>query len=154
MPFKSRGIVSGDFYWFGETSKENPRKAGHKLRIFAAVDCTGHGLPGALMSILGHNGLDRCADHPTVDSPAAALRFINNEIGRALHQDQHAESVKDGMDTVLCAYDPLCHTIHFAGAKNNLYILRHGTFTLLKGLQGFYRCEVGIDTRNLYQPQP
>lgn len=130
--FKPRDIVSGDFYWFGETSEGTAWDLGKDLRLFAAVDCTGHGVPGALMSMLGHNGLDQCRAHPEVDSPAAALRFINNEIVRALQQD-HNLGVKDGMDMVLCAYDPASRIIEFAGAKNNLYVWRGGSFIELKG---------------------
>ncbi|MCA1751763.1 MAG: SpoIIE family protein phosphatase [Flavobacteriales bacterium] len=130
---KPRDIVSGDFYWVGETSEENPWTAGLGLRLFAAVDCTGHGVPGALMSVLGKNGLDRCVDHPEVDSPATALAFINKEILRALHQERAADGVQDGMDMVLCAYDPDTKILHFAGAKNNIYIFRQGDFIVLKG---------------------
>lgn len=130
---KPRDIVSGDFYWVGQTSEENPWSTGHKLRLFAAADCTGHGVPGALMSVLGKNGLDRCVDHPEVDSPATALTFINKEILRALHQDHTADGVQDGMDMVLCAYNADTRILHFAGAKNNIYIFRKGDFIVLKG---------------------
>lgn len=131
--FRPRDIVSGDFYWFGETSDDSPWLGGSKWRLFAAVDCTGHGVPGALMSILGHNGLDRCVNHPQVQSPADALQFINNEIVRNLQQDKYEGAVKDGMDMVLCAYNPDQRRIVFAGAKNNLYIFRKGEFIEIKG---------------------
>lgn len=139
--FKPRDIVSGDFYWVGETAEDNAWKTGSRLRLFAAVDCTGHGVPGALMSVLGHNGLDRCLNHPEVDSPAAALRFINREIVRTLQQEKHAGGVRDGMDMVLCAYNPETRVLQFSGAKNNLYILRDGAFIVLKG----DRISVGTD---------
>lgn len=130
---KPRDIVSGDFCWVGQTSEENPWKGGANLRLFAVVDCTGHGVPGALMSVLGKNALDRCVDHPKVNSPASALAFINREILRALHQEQVEEGVRDGMDMVLCAYNPDTKTLHFSGAKNNVYIFRGGNFIELKG---------------------
>ncbi len=131
--YKPRDIVSGDFYWFGQSSEENPWRGGPRLSLFAAVDCTGHGVPGALMSMLGHNGLDRCVNHPEVNSPASALRFINNEIVRSLQQSGEESSVRDGMDLVLCAYNPLERKLFFAGAKNNLYVFRDGNFIELKG---------------------
>lgn len=144
--FKPRDIVSGDFYWVGETSEENPWKAGSKLRLFAAVDCTGHGVPGALMSVLGHNGLDRCLNHKDVDSPASALRFINSEIVRTLQQDKHRGGVQDGMDMVLCAFNPETGILQFAGAKNNLYIFRNGEFIELKG----DRISIGADVNSMH----
>ncbi len=129
--FKPRDIVSGDFYWFGETTQTNPWNGKSGLRLFAAVDCTGHGVPGALMSILGYNGLEQCIHASDVNSPADALKHINNEIIRILQHD-NAE-VKDGMDMVLCAYDPESRKLHFAGSKNNLYIFRDNTYTEIKG---------------------
>lgn len=142
--FKPRDIVSGDFYWVGETGDEKVWKIGSSLRLFAAVDCTGHGVPGALMSVLGHNGLDRCLNHPEVDSPAAALRFINREIVRTLQQEKEAGGVRDGMDLVLCAYNPETRVLQFSGAKNNLYVFRKGEFTVLKG----DRISIGADINN------
>lgn len=156
--FKPRDIVSGDFYWFGQTDDECQWNAAPKLHLFAAVDCTGHGVPGALMSVLGHAGLDRCVNHPDVHSPAQALQFINNEIVRTLQQENREGGVKDGMDMVLCAYDPAKRILHFAGAKNNLYIFRKGSFLEVKG----DRISIGSDlaesaqtfTDNAVQLQP
>lgn len=142
--FKPRDIVSGDFYRVGETGEEQARKIGASLRLFAAVDCTGHGVPGALMSVLGHNGPDRCLNHPEVDSPAAALRFINREIVRTLQQEKDAGGVRDGMDMVLCAFNPETNVLQFSGAKNNLYVLRDGKFIVLKG----DRISIGADINN------
>ncbi len=132
--FKPRDIVSGDFYWFGKTHEDHPWKGKTNLRHFAAVDCTGHGVPGALMSMLGHNSLEQCLTAKGVDSPAGALNFLNNEIISALQHDRSGElNVSDGMDIAFCTYDYLSRELSFAGAKNNLYILRKGEFIELKG---------------------
>ena len=132
--FKPRDIVSGDFYWFGKTHQDHPWKGKTNLRHFAAVDCTGHGVPGALMSMLGHNSLEQCLTAKGVESPGDALNFLNNEIIAALQHDSSGElNVNDGMDIAFCTYDPAARLLAFAGAKNNLYILRKGEFIVLKG---------------------
>ncbi len=130
--FRPRDIVSGDFYWFGKTTPENSwsGKSGHHL--FAAVDCTGHGVPGAMMSMLGFNALDRALESPFVNSPADMLNFVNNEILRAI-REKREQGLQDGMDMVLCAYDRKTKTLQFAGAKNNVYILRNSLFIEVKG---------------------
>lgn len=130
--FKPRDIVSGDFYWFGKTTKDNAwnGKSGHHL--FAAVDCTGHGVPGAMMSMLGFNALDRALESKEVNSPADMLNFVNTEILRAI-REKREQGLQDGMDMVLCAYDKRSKTLQFAGAKNNVYILRQGEFIEVKG---------------------
>lgn len=141
--FKPRDIVSGDFYWFGETRPNRQWKEGAPMRLFAAVDCTGHGVPGALMSILGHNGLEQCIHATEVNSPGTALRHINNEIIRTLQHEKHIgdTAVRDGMDMVLCAYDPAARQLHFAGSKNNIYIYRGSDFIEIKG----DRTSIGAD---------
>ncbi len=130
--FKPRDIVSGDFYWFGKTIKNNAwnGKTGHHL--FAAVDCTGHGVPGAMMSVLGFNALDRALESPEVNSPADMLNFVNAEILRAI-REKREQGLQDGMDMVLCAYDKRSKTLQFAGAKNNVHVLRKGEFIEVKG---------------------
>lgn len=132
--FKPRDIVSGDFYWFGQTSKDHPWRGNANLHLFAVVDCTGHGVPGALMSMLGHNSLEQCLTRPGVDSPADALNYLNNEIIAALQHDSSGElNVRDGMDIAFCAFDPDSRAFSFSGAKNNLYVFRDGDFIELKG---------------------
>lgn len=141
--YNPRDIVSGDFYWTGQTTDDFPWKGRSGQRLFAVADCTGHGVPGALMSVLGHNALDRCTAHPEVDSPAAALRFVHKEIIRALKCDTSDATLRDGMDLVFCAYEPRTRILTFAGAKNNLYILRDSAFIALKG----DRVSIGAESR-------
>jgi len=131
--FKPKDLVSGDFYWVGKTNEESEWDLGSGLHLFAAVDCTGHGVPGALMSILGYNGLEECINHPSVKSPADMLNLINNRIISALQHDKSGEAnMKDGMDIAIGAYNPKTRNIQFSGAKNNLYICRNNEMIELK----------------------
>jgi len=132
--FRPRDIVSGDFYWVGETSPAHSWAQGRHLKLFATVDCTGHGVPGAMMSMLGYQALEQCRLEPEIDNPAAALNFINNVIVSALNEKaQEDVLVKDGMDMILCAYSEETKTLSFAGAKSNLYLLRNGEIIEYKG---------------------
>jgi serine phosphatase RsbU (regulator of sigma subunit) len=132
--FKPRDIVSGDFYWVGETSEAFPWQSGNKLKLFAAVDCTGHGVPGAMMSMLGYQALEQCTLRSDLSDPAQALNFINNAIVTSLNEQRDGEiRVKDGMDMVLCAYHKETRTLSFSGAKNNMYIVRNEEVIELKG---------------------
>jgi serine phosphatase RsbU (regulator of sigma subunit) len=131
--FKPKDLVSGDFYWVGKTSPENEWSIGSGVELFAAVDCTGHGVPGALMSILGYNGLEECVNHPSVKSPADMLNLINNRIISSLQHDESGEvNMRDGMDIAIGAFNPKTRQLQFAGAKNNLYICRNNEMIELK----------------------
>ncbi|MDX2174574.1 MAG: SpoIIE family protein phosphatase [Bacteroidota bacterium] len=116
--FKPKNIVSGDFYWVKQLSDG-------KI-LFAAVDCTGHGVPGAFMSILGYNLLEQTLKDLTNYNPATILTELCNAIIKSLKQTQEFESVKDGMDIALCLLDLKKLKIEFAGAHNPLYIIRNG----------------------------
>lgn len=116
--FKPKNIVSGDFYWVKQLSDS-------KI-LYAAVDCTGHGVPGAFMSILGYNLLEQTIKHLTSLNPATILTELCNAIIKSLKQTQEFESVKDGMDIALCLLDLKNLKIEFAGAHNPLYIIRNG----------------------------
>ena len=132
--FKPRDIVSGDFYWVGDASENPSWSRGSGSQLLAAVDCTGHGVPGAMMSMLGHQALEQCRIRPDMDSPAKALKFINNTIVSALNEQSDGDlSVKDGMDMVFCSYDATKRRLIFSGAKNNLYIFREGEVIEIKG---------------------
>jgi len=119
-----KDIVSGDFYWVKE-------KAGKVL--FAAVDCTGHGVPGAFMTIVGHNGLNQALNEATEINPADILNSLNVMISEALHSEGSADQVKDGMDAAMCVMDFNKNEIEFAGAYNPLYLVRDGVIEQIKG---------------------
>jgi PAS domain S-box-containing protein len=131
--FKPRDIVSGDFYWFTPVNpaKENGEKAGNVLAV-AAVDCTGHGVPGAFMSIIGHTLLNQTVNNPEINTPAAALNYINREIKNTLNQKADETPIRDGMDMALCTIDFDSKTLHFSGANNPVYIVRGSAMIELK----------------------
>lgn len=122
--FKPKDIVSGDFYWLARTE--------HK-QLIAAVDCTGHGVPGAFMSIIGHNSLNKIVKEYHMDEPAAILEKLNRELILTLHQQNEDEEVKDGMDIALISIDIKTRELQFAGAYNPLYHFRNGELTEIKG---------------------
>jgi PAS domain S-box-containing protein len=138
--FKPRDIVSGDFYWFTKTntSKEsayadgNIIKPGSEFLLVAAVDCTGHGVPGAFMSIIGNTLLNQAAKNPDVNSPADALNYMNTELKKTLNQKTDEVPIRDGMDIALCAIDLTGMRLGFAGANNPLYIVRGKAIIELK----------------------
>lgn len=113
--YRPKDIVSGDFYWLGE--------ANGKV-FFAAVDCTGHGVPGAFMSIVGYNQLRQAIITTGGSNPAEILNHLNRGVTETLHQNDKDSTSKDGMDIAICAlnYDTL--ELEYAGAFNPLYLLR------------------------------
>lgn len=115
--FLPKDIVSGDFYWFSELAG--------KL-ILAAGDCTGHGVPGALMSMLGISFLEEIVNNREISDSDKILNELRKEVQRALHQKGAREEAKDGMDISLCVIDRKKNTIHFSGAYNSLYLIRKG----------------------------
>lgn len=122
--FKPKDIVSGDFYWM-----ENRQG---KV-IFAAVDCTGHGVPGAFMSIVGHNILDRVVGEGILTEPAKILDELNKGIGETLRQSNLEDNtVRDGMDIAMCALDPANGILQYAGAYNPLWLIRNGELLEMK----------------------
>jgi serine phosphatase RsbU (regulator of sigma subunit) len=118
--FSPRDVVSGDFYWFARID-ENEQTGKGKI-IVTAVDCTGHGVPGALMSMLGISFFDDLVIDKGLREPANILEQIHKMIKSRLNQDISGNS--DGMDIGLCVYDEEKRTLTFAGAANPLiYII-------------------------------
>ncbi len=117
--YRPRDIVSGDFYFIDQVTTDS----GVKINLAAAVDCTGHGVPGAFMSIVGNNYLKQSLKEKTVNSPAEALDFLNAGVRSTLSQNDEF-SIKDGMDISLCSVDFNSMKLYFAGAKNPVYIVR------------------------------
>lgn len=118
-----KDIVSGDFYWFTELNGKF---------IIAAGDCTGHGVPGALMSMLGISFLEEIVNKREILSPGAILDELSNEVKRALHQKGDNSEAKDGMDISLCVIDIKNNSIRFSAANNNLYLVRENQLTEYK----------------------
>jgi serine phosphatase RsbU (regulator of sigma subunit) len=114
--FRPKDIVSGDFYWVEPVDGKT---------VFAAVDCTGHGVPGAFMSLVGHNGLNRVVKEGGRTKPGEVLDLLNKIAFEALHKDRD-QFVRDGMDMALCVFDPISLVLEFAGANCPLYVVRSG----------------------------
>ncbi len=112
--FIPREIVSGDFYWLKEKSGKI---------LFAVADCTGHGVPGAFMSIIGTYSLNRVVNEFNLNSPDEILNHVNELFADSLEQHQGAE-IFDGMDIALCSYNPKTMELNYAGANMPLHILR------------------------------
>jgi serine phosphatase RsbU (regulator of sigma subunit) len=122
---KPRDSVSGDFYWFSEIKNwYNPDV------IFAAVDCTGHGVPGAFMSMIGISALNAILGKGVAESNLI-LDALDTEIRAALQQDTSKNN--DGMDVALCIYRREMNTLEFSGAKNPLVYIQNNELHLIKG---------------------
>ena len=115
--YRPKDIVSGDFYW---VERIDDRVA------FAAVDCTGHGVPGAFMSLIGHNGLNQAVKEQGRSKPSEVLKVLNKLAFEALHKGREEFLVRDGMDMALCNYDPTGMVLEYAGANSPLYVVRGG----------------------------
>jgi len=121
--FKPRDIVSGDFYWHAHVDG---------LDMIAAVDCTGHGVPGALISILGYNALNQAVYQEGIRQPSKILDYLNQNLSKVFDKGQ-TSTVRDGMDISLCTVDRQNMIMEYAGAFNPLYMIRSGTFRKIKG---------------------
>ena len=122
--FKPKNIVSGDFFWV--------HRIDPNCVLFAAVDCTGHGVPGAFMSIMGYHLLEQVVIEHQFYEPAMILNELSKSVIRSLKQTNELESVKDGMDIALCKIDYQNRTLEYAGAHNALYLIRNGVLTETK----------------------
>ncbi len=115
--FKPRDIVSGDFYWFAEYEKKV---------IVAAIDCTGHGVPGAFMSMLGVTFLNQIVNKNKNLHANMILNLLRENVIGALNQKGQSKKLQDGMDMSLCIIDFANKTLEYAGAYNPLFIIRKG----------------------------
>ncbi|CAG0978971.1 MAG: SpoIIE family protein phosphatase [Bacteroidetes bacterium] len=118
--FKPKDIVSGDFYY--SITHKHP----HTNEIFylCAADCTGHGVPGAFMSMLGISSLNKAIIEKNISVPSEILNDVRESIVSSLNPEGSEEESKDGMDCVLCAIDFTAKKINFAAANNPLWLIR------------------------------
>lgn len=120
--FKPKDIVSGDFYWIAENDN----------RIyFAVIDCTGHGVPGAFLSIIANNLFNKAVYEQQLVGTDEILSFVHQEIIQSLNK-RVTDSGKDGMDVALCSIDKNTKELHYSGAYNPLLIIRDHTLIELK----------------------
>ncbi len=123
--YKPKDIVSGDFYWWDQRGP---------LLFVAAVDCTGHGVPGAFMSVISSNLLTDMVRMTTLSDPVEILEHLDNEMKLVLKQDGgNKNSTLDGMDIALLIYNTETKQMAFGGAHNPLYLLRNGELTEFNG---------------------
>lgn len=139
-----KDVVSGDFYWLEKQDR---------TLYFAVADCTGHGVPGALMSFLGMEVLKIALSEGRTSSPAHLLTMARRELIKRLVSD--LEQTKEGMDMALCSFDLDTHILKFSGALNNLYLVRRKQLTDQLEITSSHgvtsiSCHVENDTHQLF----
>lgn len=113
--YRPRDIVSGDFYWIKQVNQSI---------ILAAADCTGHGVPGALMSMLGMSFLDEIVQRREITQANQVLNELRSQIKHSLRQHGYEDESRDGIDIALLVLDVKTKMIQYAGARNPLYLVR------------------------------
>ncbi|PIE86672.1 MAG: hypothetical protein CSA03_04120 [Bacteroidetes bacterium] len=126
--FKPKGELSGDFYLMEHVVTDKKER----LPVFVVADCTGHGVPGAILSILCISLIRQTLTHKRINSPAEALDAVRNNLGK-LFQPGETKRVKDGMDVGFCVVHEDLGQVRFSGAKMNAHLLRDGRWIELKG---------------------
>ena len=122
--YNPKDILSGDFYWLEQTED---------YIFLAAADCTGHGVPGALMSIVNYNLVNKAVLEKNLTLPGEILDSVNYYLTHSLHQSYNESSIKDGMDITLLSINKKTNEIYFAGANNPIYIISDGILKETKG---------------------
>jgi len=115
--YRPKEIVSGDFYWFAENGN---------YKYIAAIDCTGHGIPGAFMSMVGNTLLNEIVNEFGIYEPADILNKLDAEVIKTLKQNKEDSKQEDGMELSLLRYNTLDNTLVFAGAGHKLVICNNG----------------------------
>ncbi len=113
--YKPKDVISGDFYWIAEKNNKT---------YFAACDCTGHGVPGAFISVLNSGLLNNAVNEKQIEKPNEIFNYVRNEIINSLKSKGESGEQKDGMDAVLCSWDKKTNTLEFACANNPLFLVR------------------------------
>ncbi len=121
--FKPKDIVSGDFYWLDIVEG---------IEFLAAVDCTGHGVPGALMSVIGSNMLNKIVREKGIYKPSEILNHLNTEVIYTLKAQEDGKAIYDGMDLALIAWHPEKMLLEYAGGYNPLVLIRKGEIEEVK----------------------
>jgi serine phosphatase RsbU (regulator of sigma subunit) len=136
--YRPKEIVSGDFYWV--------RKNFNRIFVVAA-DCTGHGVPGAFMSMIGVELLNKIIIDQKIRTPSEVLSVMSKGIERTFNRDEERDKImKDGMDMGLCVIDIEKKTLDYAGAFFPLYIIRENKLIEIKG----DRLSLGMDVGNTF----
>jgi serine phosphatase RsbU (regulator of sigma subunit) len=124
--YEPKDIISGDFYWFNITGD---------YVFLAAADCTGHGVPGALLSMIGYIMLDEVVTKKLFHDPTSALSYLHQGFRSVLKQELEKSDSYDGMDIVLCRIDLKNGKIVFSGARRPLYYVKNGELFEIRGVR-------------------
>ncbi len=124
--FKPKDVVSGDFYW------ATPIANGF---IFITADCTGHGVPGAFMSLLNISKLSQVINENKIIRPDIILNNLRSEIIKVLNPRGTTEESKDGMDAVLCKIDKKKMKLEFAAVNNSFLVIRDKTLLIVRPIK-------------------
>lgn len=143
--YKPKDVVSGDFPWYV--------RVGEEIYI-AAVDCTGHGVPGALLSLIGYFLLNDIVRSRKVSDPGQILDQLDEGVTTTLRQDQDDSKTKDGMDIALCKIDAEKRHVEYAGAHRPLYVMKSNEMVEIKGNKfaiggGIYKNQTNFTTTKL-----
>jgi len=121
--FEPKDIVSGDFYFIERTEE---------FAFVSVVDCTGHGVPGAIMSMVANNLLNKVVREKKLTKPAEILQELNHELYYSLKQNVSQKTASDGMDMAICVFYPAKMELHFGAANTSIYIVRDKKLIELK----------------------
>ncbi len=130
--YNPKDIVSGDFYWFSE-SKDKV--------VIAVADCTGHGIPGAFMSFIGHDMLNHIVNFKGITQPSEILKQLKLSVIHILRQEQSDN--RDGMDISICVWDKKDNKVYFSGANHSLIYIQNKQLYQIRG----NKTTVGLDDR-------
>ena len=122
--YKPKAVVSGDFYWYNDWLDNF---------VIAAIDCTGHGVPGAFMSVMAHNILFQIASTSIITKPGYILENVHETVRASLKQNKINSESRDGMDMAMCRITKDLKKLEFAGAMRSLYHIRNNVLTEIKG---------------------
>ena len=149
--FRPLNIVSGDFYWIS--------RVGQKI-VYTAADCTGHGVPGAFMSMLGVAFLNEIVNKDHITSPELILNNVREKVIHALQQQGITGEARDGMDIAIVSVDTASGILEYAGAYNPLIMIRDGVLTEFPGekmpigyyenMHGFSKHQIKIEAGDMY----
>jgi len=132
--YRPKDIVSGDFYWIKEVQDH---------LVIVGADCTGHGVPGAFMSMLGITMFNDLIGDKCFDAPGAILDRLREKVKEMLVQQGNSDEQKDGMDLAIAVYNKTTREVHFSGANNPLYIIRKKSVPGQKDLEPFASLDNG-----------
>lgn len=152
--YQPKDIVSGDFYWI--------EKIDNNQVLFAVADCTGHGVPGAFMSIVGYNGLNKAVNEGRLTEPEKILESLSTTVSNTIRHSGEETSVRDGMDLAICRLknfringsENVQPELEYAGANNPLWIVRKSDAPAPRLLPGFLRIREKSDNYTLYEIKP